>query len=108
MDTSTGPDINALTTLRLAEYSESEQSGRRLLAQFTDRTVVVYQAYKPELGTFAAEHDYFGGGFSFGRTSWIKPNFTWMMYRCGWASKKDQEVMAVWLMRRAEQMHIYV
>ena len=96
MDSRTGPEVTALTTLRLAEYSQqSEATGRRLLAQFTDRTVIVYQAYKPELGEFAAEHDYFGGGFSFQRTSWIKPNFTWMMYRCGWASKKDQEVMAV-------------
>ena len=95
MDTSTGPEVSALTTLRLAEYSPSEATGRRLLAQFTDRTVIVYQAYKPELGLFAAEHDYFGDGFNFRRTSWIKPNFTWMMYRCGWASKKDQEVMAV-------------
>lgn len=65
---------------------------RCLLAQFTDREVIVYQAYKTELGTFAAEHKYFGGGFSFERTSWIKPNFTWMMHRCGWASKQDQEV----------------
>jgi hypothetical protein len=23
--------------------------------------------------------------------SWIKPNFLWMMYRSGWASKPDQE-----------------
>lgn len=94
---STDSDVTRLTTLRLAEYSQSEARGRRLLAQFTDRTVVVYQAYKPELGEFAAEHNYFGGGFSFQRTSWIKPNFTWMMYRCGWASKKDQEVRSTLL-----------
>jgi hypothetical protein len=30
--------------------------------------------------------------------SWIKPNFLWMMYRCGWASKENQErVLAIWL-----------
>lgn len=39
----------------------------------------------------------FGGpDFSFDRMSWIKTNFLWMMYRCGWAEKKDQErVLAV-------------
>jgi len=24
------------------------------------------------------------------RMTWIKPNFLWMMYRSGWASKKNQ------------------
>jgi hypothetical protein len=28
--------------------------------------------------------------------TWIKPSFTWMMYRCGWATKPDQErVLAI-------------
>ena len=32
--------------------------------------------------------------------SWIKTNFLWMMYRCGWASKKNQErVLAVRITR---------
>jgi hypothetical protein len=34
--------------------------------------------------------------------SWIKPNFLWMMYRCGWASKENQErVLALWLDKNA-------
>ena len=39
----------------------------------------------------------FGGDkFSFSRMSWIKTNFLWMMYRCGWTSKPGQEhVLAV-------------
>jgi hypothetical protein len=37
--------------------------------------VVVYQAYRPEIGHFAAQHGYFGGSFSLDRMSWIKPNF---------------------------------
>lgn len=92
MDTSTSIDVSSLTNLQLGEYSKHAATGRCLLAQYTDREVIVYQAYRAELGTFAAEHDYFGGGFSFDRTSWIKPNFTWMMHRCGWAIKRDQEV----------------
>ena len=32
--------------------------------------------------------------------SWIKPNFLWMMYRSGWATKQDQEmVLAIRLKR---------
>ncbi len=33
--------------------------------------------------------------------TWIKPSFRWMMYRCGWATKVDQEtVLAVEITRR--------
>ena len=32
--------------------------------------------------------------------SWIKPNFLWMMFRCGWATKVNQErVLAIHLRR---------
>ncbi|CAN0170927.1 unnamed protein product [Ectocarpus sp. 8 AP-2014] len=94
-------NVSSLTTLRLGEYSAPTATGRCLLAQFTDREVIVYQAYKPELGNFAVENQYFGGdGFNFKRTSWIKPNFTWMMYRCGWASKQNQEVVLALALRR--------
>jgi len=34
--------------------------------------------------------------------SWIKTNFLWMMYRCGWASKRNQErVLAIRITREA-------
>ncbi len=67
--------------------------GRVILAQFDDESVVVYQAYRPEIGNFAVQHGYFGGEFKLSRMSWIKPNFLWMMYRSGWASKQGQEVV---------------
>ncbi|WP_224240107.1 DUF4291 domain-containing protein [Hyalangium gracile] len=77
-------------------------SGRHILAQHDERSVVVYQAYAPRIGRFAAEHRFFGGDFKLTRMSWIKPNFLWMMYRCGWATKADQEtVLAVRLRREA-------
>jgi hypothetical protein len=32
--------------------------------------------------------------------TWIKPSFLWMMYRCGWAQKADQErVLAIEITR---------
>jgi len=77
-------------------------SGRHILAQYDNDAVVVYQAYRPSIGRYAAEHGHFGGEFSLDRMSWIKPNFLWMMYRCGWGTKENQEVtLAVWLKRPA-------
>ena len=92
------------TRLALAPYLEQRArwpaAGRHILAQFDDEAVVVYQAYRPEIGEHAARHGRFGAAWSRERMSWIKPNFLWMMYRCGWASKEGQEVvLALWLRR---------
>jgi hypothetical protein len=93
--------------LRLKPYADQRESwpdrGRVLLAQYDDQTVVVYQAYPPPIGHYAARHGHLGGpGFSFDRMSWIQPGFLWTMYRSGWAGKPGQEVvLAIWLQRPA-------
>jgi Domain of unknown function (DUF4291) len=75
-------------------------SGRHILAQFDSDSIYVYQAYRSSIAHFAVEHQHFGGEFSFSRMSWIKPNFLWMMYRSGWATKEGQEhILAVRLRR---------
>ena len=66
--------------------------GRQILAQYDEHSVVVYQAYRPLIGHFAAQRRYFGGDFSLQRMSWIKTSFLWMMYRSGWGTKLNQEV----------------
>lgn len=76
------------------------KSGRHILAQFDDHSVIVYQAYRPAIGRFAAEHGKFGGEFSYTRMSWVKPNFLWMMYRSGWGTKEGQEVTLALRLRR--------
>jgi hypothetical protein len=77
-------------------------TGRVILAQFDADSVVVYQAYSPAIGHFAAKHGYFGGEFKLDRMTWIKPNFLWMMYRSGWGTKAGQEVtLAIRLKRSA-------
>jgi len=81
------------TETYLQQQARWPQQGRGILAHYDDDTVVVYQAYNPRIGRFALEHQRFGGEFKFTRMSWIKPNFMWMMYRCGWASKEGQEVV---------------
>ena len=46
-------------------YSEQVKAwpdaGRHILAQFDNDSIVVYQAYRPAIGLFAAEHGTFGG-----------------------------------------------
>src|SRR5215469_14843628 len=77
------------------------REGRHILAQFDGNSVFVYQAYRPEIGLFAAEQGRLGGPFfSRGRMTWIKPNFLWMMYRSGWAAKDGQEVVLAIRLRR--------
>ena len=94
--------MNLVTEPYLVQAARWPTSGRHILAQFDDESVIVYQAYRPAIGHFAAKNGYFGGPFSLNRMSWIKPNFLWMMYRCGWASKEGQEVvLAVRLKRSA-------
>lgn len=76
------------------------KQGRHVLAQFDAQTVVVYQAYNPAIGRYAAGHGSFGGDFRYDRMSWIKTNFLWMMYRSGWGTKVDQEVTLALRLRR--------
>jgi hypothetical protein len=94
--------MNLSTERYLTQTARWPQTGRHILAQFDSESVIVYQAYRHAIGHFAATNGYFGGGFSLNRMSWIKPNFLWMMYRCGWASKEGQDVvLAVRLKRSA-------
>lgn len=85
----------------LKQVNRWPNTGRHILAQFDSESVVVYQAYRPEIGLYAARHQRFGGDFSFNRMSWIKPNFLWMMYRSGWGSKEGQQVTLAIRLRRA-------
>lgn len=76
-------------------------AGRHILADYDDTSIVVYQAYRPAIARYALENQVFGGPFSFGRMTWIKPNFTWMMHRSGWGKKPGQEVVLRVRIRRA-------
>lgn len=86
----------------LAQQPHWPTSGRHILAQYSERSIVVYQAYRPSIGHFAARNGYFGGDFSLTRMSWIKTNFLWMQHRSGWGRKEGQEVtLAVRIQRAA-------
>ncbi|MFE3789260.1 DUF4291 domain-containing protein [Streptomyces goshikiensis] len=73
---------------------------RAVRAAHTTATVTVYQAYAPHLGLPAARDGRFPAAWKRERMTWVKPSFLWMMYRCGWATKADQEtVLAVEITR---------
>lgn len=94
--------MKLLTTSYVTQTTQLPQTGRHIVAQYDETSVVVYQAYRPAITHFAVEHGYFGGEFSFSRMSWIKPNFLWMMYRSGWGMKPGQEVtLAIRIKRSA-------
>ncbi|MBO3460530.1 DUF4291 domain-containing protein [Aetokthonos hydrillicola Thurmond2011] len=94
--------MRLVTRPYLAQVSHWPKTGRHILAQYDDQSIVVYQAYSPAIGHFAATHGYFGGEFKLDRMSWIKPNFLWMMYRSGWGTKPGQEVvLAIRIQREA-------
>lgn len=67
-------------------------TGQHISASQDEETIVFYQAYNHKIANYAVENGFLGGeAFSYSRMSWIKPNFLWMMYRCGWGSKENQE-----------------
>ena len=89
-----------ITTEKYTDYLKAvPKTGKHILAHQRGDQLVVYQAYKHSIANFAVKNKHFGGSdFSFDRMSWIKPNFLWMMYRCGWAEKINQErVLAIYI-----------
>jgi hypothetical protein len=77
--------------------------GRHVLASFDDDVIVVYQAFNESIAKYAVEKQTFLGcpGYCPHRMTWIKTNFLWMMYRCGWCMKdaNQSRVLAIHLMR---------
>ncbi|MFE5509926.1 DUF4291 domain-containing protein [Streptomyces sp. NPDC056529] len=77
-----------------------EEPKYRIRALHTERTVTVYQAYRPAIGLPAAREGRFPAVWKRDRMTWIKPSFLWMMYRSGWGLKEGQEtVLAVEITR---------
>ena len=89
------------TSSYMEQVAQWPESGRVILAQFDDDSIIVYQAYCPAIGHFAARNGYFGGQFKQTRMTWIKPNFLWMMYRSNWGTSAGQEVVLAIRLRRA-------
>ena len=69
----------------------SDHPFREIRGRFDESTIRVYQAYSPEIALPAVRAQKFVPPFKRSRMTWIKPSFTWMMYRSGWAEKPGQE-----------------
>lgn len=71
--------------------------GKHILAQFDDKSIIVYQAYNLSIASEIVKNKTFhaescqAAGFNLTRTTWIKTNFLWMMYRSNWAQSQNQE-----------------
>lgn len=64
---------------------------KEIRAVYNDKTIRIYQAYSKEIAQEAVRLGTFGSHFKKERMTWIKPSFLWMMYRCGWGVKENQE-----------------
>lgn len=74
---------------------------REIRADYDRDTIVVYQAYRPEIGDAALAAGKFVPPFSLGRMTWIKPSYLWMMERSNWGRKSGQErILGVRITRR--------
>lgn len=68
-------------------------------------TIVVYQAYSPDIADPALAKQRFVHPFSLQRMTWIKPSFLWLMQRSNWGQKSGQErVLAVRIKRSGWDM----
>lgn len=73
---------------------------REIRADFNRDTIVVYQAYNDVIADAALQNGRFVAPFSFGRMTWIKPSFLWIMERSGWATKSNQtRILAIRISR---------
>jgi hypothetical protein len=75
-------------------------NSQQIRARFDAKSVVVYQAFNDAIADAALAAQRFVPPFSVNRMTWVKPSFLWMMERCGWATKANQErVLAVHVLR---------
>ena len=73
---------------------------REIRANYDRSSIVMYQAYAERIAKPALEAQTFVEPFSFGRMTWIKPSFLWLMERSGWGRKAGQErILAVRISR---------
>jgi hypothetical protein len=82
-------------------------TGNCILANYDEHSIVVYQAYNSNIAEQIVKSQNFHSdecvkaGYNMNRMTWIKTNFLWMMFRCGWASKANQErVLAIRITRK--------
>jgi hypothetical protein len=74
---------------------------RRILANYSDEHITVYQAFRREIADQAVEQQRFGSCFNSSRMTWIKPSFLWLMVRSQWGARVGNERILAITLRRA-------
>ncbi len=64
---------------------------RQIRAVYDVDTIRIYQAFSDAIADAALAAHTLVPPFRLDRMTWIKPSFTWMMYRSGWATKQGQQ-----------------
>lgn len=73
---------------------------RQIRADYNRDSIVVYQAYHKEIAEPTIKAGRFVEPFSWGRMTWIKPSFLWLMARSNWGTKSRQEhILAIRIKR---------
>jgi len=78
--------------------SVDETPFRQIRAVYDGEVIRVYQAYSNAVAKAALQKGKFvSPPFKLDRMTWIKPSFLWMMYRCGWGYKdqNQERVLAI-------------
>jgi uncharacterized protein DUF4291 len=74
-----------------SQFVRSASPEREVRAFHDDSLIRVYQAFSREIADNSVRAQRFVAPFSLSRMTWVKPSFTWMMYRSGWATRANQE-----------------
>ncbi|KAI5837822.1 ATP-dependent RNA helicase DHX8 [Morchella snyderi] len=73
--------------------TSTETPYRQIRALYDADTITVYQAYQSSIALPAVASQKLSASpdFSFDRMTWIKPSWTWMMYRSGYSYKSERQ-----------------
>ena len=74
---------------------------RQIRADYNRDNIIVYQAYHKEIAEPTLKAGRFVEPFSWGRMTWIKPSYLWLMARSNWGTKSRQEHILAIRIKRA-------
>ena len=95
----------ATTAAPMSAETQTKTPYRQIRALYDDETITVYQAYNAEIASaaVAAQKLHASRLFRPTRMTWIKPSWTWMLYRAGYSYKDPgQERILALRMRHAD------
>jgi len=94
------PTVCVCGVFALYGLDDSMVPYRQIRAHFDRDGIVIYQAYRKQIAEPAITAGRFVEPFSWGRMTWIKPSFLWLMARSNWGQKSGQEhILAIRIKR---------